>query len=738
MNNIFYLKSTISEIFSILEKYKNRVAFLIDENGVLKGSLTDGDLRRFILNTGEVDSKTSAQKLMNTDVFFIEEKSVDKLPINGLLEKFGEIPIVNESKEIIRILCRERSFFSLGDKWNTDSGEPFVIAEIGNNHQGDFDTAIALIKAANEAGADCAKFQMRTMSSLYRKTEKSNDLGAEYTLDLLSKFQLSDEDLFKCFDYCKELGMMPLCTPWDIKSLSKLEKYGMQGYKVASADFTNYELLEALINTGKPLIISTGMSTELECIQTIEFLNKRTSNYILLHCNSTYPTPFKDVNLKYLEKLRNISRSPVGYSGHERGTAVAIAAAALGAVVIEKHFTFDKEQEGNDHKVSLLPQEFKAMVQGIKEVSKSLGTSIERTLTQGELINRENLAKSIIAKREIKIGEIFSEEMFVFRSPGQGLQPNRLFELIGKKSQRFIEEGDFLFQSDIDEKESGFNHFSFERPFGVPVRYGDYKKMKSLSNIDFVEFHLSYQDLEIKDPIKEFNNFGYSVHAPELFADDHLLDLASLDENYRKLSIIYLNKTIECARKLRKYFVQEEDPILIVNVGGWSRKRFLSKSVIKRKTEILKESLKMIDFSGVELSIQTMPPFPWHFGGQQFHNLFVNPDFINSFCSETGLKICLDVSHSMMTCNYLDIEFMSDYYPKVKNHVNYMHIVDAKGVDGEGVQIGSGDVPFKELCVELNKNLPKVAFVPEVWQGHKDSGNGFWNALSYLGTVGLK
>lgn len=738
MNNIFNLKSTISDIFSILEKYKNRVAFLIDDFGVLKGSLTDGDLRRFILNTGEVDSNTSAKKLMNTEVFFIEEKSVDKLPINGLLEKFGEIPVVNESKKIIRILCKERTFFSLGDKWNTDSGEPFVIAEIGNNHQGDFDTAIALIKSANEAGADCAKFQMRTMSSLYRKTEKSNDLGAEYTLDLLSKFQLSDDDLFKCFDYCKELGMMPLCTPWDIKSLSKLENYGMQGYKVASADFTNYELLEALIDTGKPLIISTGMSTELECIQTIEFLNKRTSNYILLHCNSTYPTPFKDVNLKYLKKLRSISRSPVGYSGHERGMAVAIAAAALGAVVIEKHFTFDKDQEGNDHKVSLLPEEFKAMVQGIKEVSKSLGTRIERTLTQGELINRENLAKSIIAKREIKIGEIFTKEMFVFRSPGQGLQPNRLFELLGKTSKRLIEEGDFLFQSDIDEKESGFNHFNLERPFGVPVRYGDYQKMKSLSNIDFVEFHLSYQDLELNEPIRETNNFGYSVHAPELFADDHLLDLASLNESYRELSIINLNKTIECARKLRKYFVQEEAPILIVNVGGWSQQGFLNKSMVDKKTEILKNSLREIDFTGVELSIQTMPPFPWHFGGQQFHNLFVDPDFINSFCFETGLKICLDVSHSMMACNYLDIEFMSEYYPKVKNHINYMHIVDAKGVDGEGVQIGSGDVPFQELCIELNKNLPKVPFVPEVWQGHKDSGNGFWNALSFLETVGLK
>ena len=738
MNNIFNIKSTISEIFSVLEKYKNRVAFLTDNDGVLKGSLTDGDLRRFILNTGEVDSNTHAKVLMNKEVFFIDEKSVDKLPISGLLDKFGEIPVVNDSKKIVRIISRERSFFSLGDYWNTDTGEPFVIAEIGNNHQGDLKTAIALIKAAKEAGADCAKFQMRTMHSLYRKTEKSNDLGAEYTLDLLSKFQLSDEDIYKCFDYCKELGMMPLCTPWDVTSLNKLEKYGLQAYKVASADFTNYELLEALVNTGKPLMISTGMSSELECIQTVEFLNKLTSNYILLHCNSTYPTPFKDVNLKYLEKLSKISKSPVGYSGHERGTSVAIAAAALGAVVIEKHFTFDKHQQGNDHKVSLLPDEFKLMVQGIKEVSRSLGTSFERILTQGELINRENLAKSIIAKRKINIGEVFNTEMFVFRSPGQGLQPNRLIELVGKTSKRLIEKGDFLFQSDIDEKESSFNHFSFKRPFGVPVRYGDYQKMKSLSNIDFVEFHLSYQDLDINDPIDKINDFGYSVHAPELFEDDHLLDLASLDHDYRKKSIIHLKRTIDCANNLNKYFNQVNDPILIVNVGGWSQQGFLSNMEIKEKTEILKDSLKKIDFTGVELSIQTMPPYPWHFGGQQYHNLFVDPDFINLFCSETGLKICLDVSHSMMTCNYLKIDFMSEYYPKVKNHINYMHIVDAKGVDGEGVQIGSGDVPFKELCIELNKNLPKIAFVPEVCQGHKDSGNGFWNALAYLENIGLK
>lgn len=738
MNNVFNVNSSVSEIFSALEKFKNKVVFLEDENRILSGSITDGDLRRFFLKTGEIDSKTPAKELMNSDVYYIHNTSIDKLPINGLLEKYGEIPVVDEKRHIIRILSNERTYFSFGATWTTDKGEPFVIAEIGNNHQGDLNTAMELIKSAKNSGADCAKFQMRTMSSLYRESKKSNDLGAEYTLDLLSKFQLSDEELYQCFDYCRDAGMMPLCTPWDTESLSKLEAYGMEGYKVASADFTNYELLDALVLTGKPLIISTGMSTELECVQTVDFLNKRTSNFILLHCNSTYPTPFKDVNLKYMETLRRISKAPVGYSGHERGTSVAIASAALGAVVIEKHLTFDKLQEGNDHKVSLTPGEFKQMVQGIREVSSSLGTSIERTLTQGELMNRENLAKSIVAKKHISPGEVFIEDMFIFRSPGQGLQPNRMFELLGKRAQREIEVGDFLFQSDIDEKNFVFNKFKFIRPFGVPVRYGDYLYMKRVSNISFVEFHLSYQDLDLNDPIEGYHDFGYSVHAPELFADDHLLDLASADEDYRNKSVMNLQRTIETARNLRKHFNQARDPILIVNVGGWSQDGFLQKDDIQEKTHLLKTSLAEIDFTGVELAIQTMPPFPWHFGGQQYHNLFVDSEFIDKFCSDTGHKICLDVSHSMMSCNFLKVDFLNEYYPKIKNHVNYMHIVDAKDVDGEGVQIGLGDVPFKDLCNLLNNDLPEVPFVPEVWQGHKDLGAGFWDALVFLEKSGLK
>ena len=338
--------------------------------------------------------------------------------------------------------------------------------------------------------------------------------------------------------------------------------------------------------------------------------------------------------------------------------------------------------------------------------------------------------------RDTLAGRSFHRRHVCIQISGTRFATNRMFELLGKRAKEILRRATSCFSRYRREK-SVFNQFNFARAFGVPIRYGDYLKMKSISNINFVEFHLSYQDLDLNNPIQGYHDFGYSVHAPELFADDHLLDLASFDDDYRKKSISNLQRTIVTARNLRKHFNQEADPILIVNVGGWSQRGFLNDKEIQEKTEILRKSLAEIDFTGVELSIQTMPPYPWHFGGQQYHNLFVDPEFIDKFCTETGHKICLDVSHSMMTCNYLKIDFMNEYYPKIKKHVNYMHVVDAKDVDGEGVQIGSGDVPFQELCKSLNKDLPDVEFVPEVWQGHKDSGAGFWEAFYYLQSVGL-
>ncbi|MDV7391212.1 N-acetylneuraminate synthase family protein, partial [Arthrospira platensis SPKY1] len=228
-----------------------------------------------------------------------------------------------------------------------------------------------------------------------------------------------------------------------------------------------------------------------------------------------------------------------GYSGHERGYHVAIAAVAKGAKVIEKHFTLDKTMEGNDHKVSLLPEEFKAMVEGIRQVEQALGVGGERRPSQGELMNRENLAKSLVINCDLTVGQEITAEMIEVKSPGRGLQPNRKSELIGKKAKRNFHTGDFFFISDLEDEQIKPRPYKFSRPWGVPVRYHDFQSILTKSNPDFLEFHLSYKDLE--ENIEKYFDKSYDldlvVHSPELFAGDHILDLCAKDDNYREQSI---------------------------------------------------------------------------------------------------------------------------------------------------------------------------------------------------------
>ncbi|MDO8771205.1 MAG: N-acetylneuraminate synthase family protein, partial [Burkholderiaceae bacterium] len=273
----------------------------------------------------------------------------------------------------------------------------FVIAEIGNNHNGSYERALQMVDLAVEMGADCAKFQMRNLDEVYRQRtlrKDGEDLGTEYVLDLLRRFELSIDQHRELAAYCAAKGILYLCTPWDRKSVDVLEGLGVPAYKVASADLTNLPLLEKLCATGKPLILSTGMSSREEVQITADFLNKHKAEFVLLHCNSTYPAPLHDIHLRWMEKLREI-HPLVGYSGHERGTAVTLAAVGLGACVVERHFTLDRSMEGPDHAASLEHAEFKRLIEGIREIEQALGDGRERRISQGEMINRENLGKSL-------------------------------------------------------------------------------------------------------------------------------------------------------------------------------------------------------------------------------------------------------------------------------------------------------------------------------------------------------
>ena len=719
-----------------LEKSGQQILFVIDSAGRLMGIVTDGDVRRWLMKQPIIDlTKPIISVAPSSCVSANINDSSDQIK-RLINRKIKQLPLLDEDGILKAIATSASQYITIGDK-EIGSGKPvYIIAEVGNNHQGKLDEAKALIDMASEAGVDSVKFQMRSMEALYGKQSNkrsvSQDLGVQYTSDLLSKFQLSDEDLFKAFDHCKLNEVEPICTPWDLESLKKLEDYGMEAYKVASADFTNHELLRELAKTHVPLICSTGMSTDDEILESSELLKSLGVQGILLHCNSTYPTPFKDVNLNYIRVLRKFGFD-VGYSGHERGNFIPLAAIALGACVIEKHITFNKDQEGNDHKVSLLPEELKEMVDQIRMSQEALGNDNPRSITQGELMNREVLAKSLYSVRKISQGEKITRDLIVVKSPGQGLQPNKLELLVGRIANRDIEEDSCFFNSDLQEKIIKKDNFNFKRPFGIPVRYHDFQKLTSNSPLDFVEFHLSYQDLNEKpsDFIMDKPQLFFTVHAPELFKNDHILDLCSIDENYRELSVNYLNEVIEHCDEISRCFRDQDSPILVVNAGGWDTAGFVPDEKKDIYYENLKKSLNEINSTKVKIAFQTMPPFPWHFGGQSFHNLFVNPYEIDVFCSETGQKICFDVSHSMMACNYYGWD-LNNFIDIVSKHIVYLHVVDAKGSDGEGVQLGEGDVNFKDLATILNKTCPNAPFIPEVWQGHKDSGSGFWSALEYL------
>jgi len=705
---------------------------------VLEGVLTDGDFRRWITEHPSFDMGMPVISVANKSFTFSHLDASHEEIERQFSDRIAYVPLLDRHHHLVAVAHRGAAEIRIGEFAIGSSSASFIIAEIGNNHNGSLAVAKRLIDEAVLAGADCAKFQMRNMSHLYRNSGDANDasadLGEQYTLDLLSRFQLTTQEMFEAFDYCKEKGILPLCTPWDHDSLQRLEEYGMLAYKLASADLTNHDLLEAMARTGKPLICSTGMSNESEIVEAAKLLKSYNAPYIFLHCNSTYPAPFKDIHLEYMDRLRRIGDCIVGYSGHERGIAVPIAAVARGAKVIEKHFTLDRSWEGNDHRVSLLPSEFQAMVQSIREVEQALGNGEMRRVTQGEMMNREVLAKSLIAKCDISAGDVVCASMVDIRSPGQGLSPNRKSELLGRKAARSMKAGDFFYPSDLDDSASHARAFKFRRPYGVPVRYHDTKKLAALAPFDLFEFHLSYKDLE-EDISKHMGENKYDmdlvVHSPELFAGDHVMDLCSHDVEYRKRSIAELQRVIDVTRALTPYFARAKRPLIIINAGGFSENGAMPVSERGALYDLIAESLSEVDQSGVEIIPQTMPPFPWHFGGQRFHNLFMMADEIVNFCIIHGYRVCLDVSHSQLACTHFKVSF-KEFLERVGPYSAHLHVVDAEGVDGEGLQIGEGVVDFAMVAEIMDKCAPKASFIPEIWQGHKNDGAGFWFALDKL------
>lgn len=329
-------------------------------------------------------------------------------------------------------------------------GKVFIIAEAGVNHNGDISTAKKLIDAACDAGADAVKFQTFKAENLVCKTAEKAEYQLETTdstetqYDMLKKLELTRQMHEELMQYCNEKNIMFLSTPFDRESIRLLSDLGIKIFKIPSGEITNLPYLKEIARQQKRIILSTGMSNMDEVKAAVAVLRENGAKDItLLHCNTQYPTPMTDVNLLAMVKMRDELGLSVGYSDHTQGIEIPIAAAALGAAVIEKHFTLDRNMEGPDHKASLEPKELKQMVEGIRNVESALGNGIKQ-MSESEKSNIDIVRKSIVAAVKIEKGEKFTETNLTTKRPGTGINPMRWDEIIGTTADRDYETDEMI------------------------------------------------------------------------------------------------------------------------------------------------------------------------------------------------------------------------------------------------------------------------------------------------------
>jgi len=329
-----------------------------------------------------------------------------------------------------------------------------IIAEAGVNHNGSLELAKQLVDKAVEAGVDYIKFQTFKASKLVTKAAKQaeyqqKNIGREgdSQYQMLKKLELSAEDHEELIAYCNAGGIKFFSTAFDFDSIEYLHSLNLGLWKIPSGEVTNYPFLKRVAAFNEKTILSTGMCDMDDVRAAVEALYNNglsRENLILLHCNTEYPTPFEDVNLKAMDALRNEFGVEVGYSDHTKGIEVPIAAVALGATVIEKHFTLDRNMEGPDHKASLEPDELKAMVNAIRNIEKAVGGDGTKHISDSERKNIAIARKSIVAACNIKTGAVFTEDNITVKRPGNGVSPMRWEEVLGQVAKRDFAEDELI------------------------------------------------------------------------------------------------------------------------------------------------------------------------------------------------------------------------------------------------------------------------------------------------------
>jgi N-acetylneuraminate synthase len=389
--------------------------------------------------------------------------------------------------------------------------------------------------------------------------------------------------------------------------------------------------------------------------------------------------------------------------------------------------------DGPDHAASLEPHGFGKMVRDIRQISSALGTGEEKFISRGEILNREVLGKSLVATRRVEVGEKITSELVTVKGPALGLSPQRYPELIGRTSTRIIEADEPFTDKDLGIKIELDVEHTLPLEWGFTVRFRDFED-SLVYQPHMLEFHFTDQDLDEHYPGKD-HDLKLVVHAPEFF-ERTLVDLCSQDDRQREQSVALIQKTINLTREMAPHF--KGVPKVVVHTGGMS----LDHPIENRNElyENLQVSVDELDYAGVELLLENLPPHPWYFGGQWLTNAFMDAYEIRDFIKPLGLKMCFDTSHAKLYCNWAHFDFFEQVRVLLP-YIGHLHLSDGAGLDGEGLQIGEGTIDWVHFFKVIKAGRPegyRGTMIPEIWRGHQRGYEGFVIAIRRLSEAYFK
>ena len=596
-----------------------------------------------------------------------------------------------------------------------------IIAEIGINHNGRIDTARRLVSAAAETRLWGVKFQYRNLDNAY--TDGVREIGDEILTREIARNYIAPRELIALAQFGRSLGLSAGISFFDTADMGDFgdDLAAFDFLKLPSAELTNAPLVDRMLETGRDVFISTGCHSEAEIEAALGRLSL--NNWIPLHCISNYPTALQNARLGYLTYMLRRFKRDVGYSSHDENWEVCLLALQLGASVIERHITLDKQAEGLDHSTSSTPDEFLKLSSFTENMDLILAGDAPRVVNQGELLNRQNLGRSFFASRDIEAGETVTVDHLSYRSPQVGLLREEIGHFVGQPAIKRVAKGQPISRTVFCRPEplpDAVLEFARAHQLALPVRLHDIAFFEKEIPTQSYEFHLSFAEALSRPDAASYRPANrYSIHLPDYVNSTQLIDVLSPSADQRAASHDILDRTADFASAL-----QQRTGRQVPVVGSFSVVHANRRDFFAAHAEVLHRHRQR----GVVIMPQWLPPIAWYFGGSvRLHAM--NDSVDADLLAEFDLTCCMDFSHLIMGRNFSGFS-IDAILERLAGRIGHLHLADAAGIDGEGVQIGEGEP--ENLGVVRRALRYDCLKVIEVWQGHLDAGARFREALTRL------